>query len=662
MTERNTPIVPSVSAEASALANDVNEPASATGIETGNGDDLVYNTGTGSISTSKSVNGGSPVAGVAISTGGGRDLVVLEDGSVAIGGIDLGSGDDSLNFINSAKVTGLNNDAGSLDGGTGTDSVNFDGAGSYSGSIQNFEIATKQGNGIFTLSNLPTIQQLKISRGTLQTNSSYSFASGGSYEVWIYGGGDHGMLLANGGTATLAGNLSVIKGHGAYINGTKYNVVEGNIVDGTTFENVTLPAPSPLLNFSYVQEPRAAQIEANVASFTTMATNPVGMAVASYLDTILPSATGDLSDVIGQIQSLSAQDLPVAYASLSPDTYSSFTQSAALDISASNGILQQRMHAIRLGAASKDTGFAHLSGGEPVKVASNGSLEHLFDANDDLQSGYGLWLKGFGQKGKQNSDDTNAGYNYNLSGFTFGFDHKFTDHSLAGVSLGYANNNLNLEQNLGKGNVEADTLSVYASYFTENGYLEGSFAYGDNKYWNTRNILISGLNRVASSSHNGSLLAAMLGGGYYFNVRDWTWETFASLQHIKLDEDSFDETGAGSVSLHVDSRSTNSMSSDIGLRFRKVLERSNGNFIPELSIAWNHDYNIDDHIVSASFVGSPDTAFSVQGQHIAPNGLRLGTGVSYVQDNGLTSSLFYGAELRSGYTAQALLGQIRYEF
>jgi len=112
----------------------------------------------------------------------------------------------------------------------------------------------------------------------------------------------------------------------------------------------------------------------------------------------------------------------------------------------------------------------------------------------------------------------------------------------------------------------------------------------------------------------------------------------------------------------VDGRSTNSMFSDIGLRFRKVQERSNGYLIPELIIAWNHNYNLDDHIVSASFVGSPNAAFSVQGQDIALNGLRLGSGVSYVQNNGLTSSFFFAGELRSGYTAVGLLGQIRYDY
>jgi outer membrane autotransporter protein len=192
--------------------------------------------------------------------------------------------------------------------------------------------------------------------------------------------------------------------------------------------------------------------------------------------------------------------------------------------------------------------------------------------------------------------------------------------------------------------------------------VEGTLSHGNNRYANVRNILVSGSTRVASSYHDGSLLSGTLAGGYYFKVSNWTWEPFASLQYSSLDEDSFDETGAGSVNLHVNGRRTQSLVADIGLRFRQALERSNGSLIPELSIAWNHDFDLDDRIVTASFAGSPNATFSVQGQDIERNGVRLGAGVSYVNNKRLTSSLRFGAELRDGYTAQTLAGEVRYEF
>jgi uncharacterized protein YhjY with autotransporter beta-barrel domain len=631
----------------------------AVGIHTGDGKDTIVNDGV--ISTS--VPSG---AGVAIRTGGGDDIVQLGDGSSALGSIELNAGDDSLTFIGSARVAGLNDAPGSLNGGAGTDSLYFNGAGSFTGSIYQFENAAKDGAGTFMLSGLPTMQQLKVSQGTLQTNSSYSFASGGSYETWIYGGGDHGMLLANNGTASLAGSLSVNKGHGAYINGTTYDVVEATDGMSGTFSDVTLPTPSPLLHFSYEQTPDAAQVEANVASFTTMATNSVGRAVATYLDTILPTASGNLSDVLGNIQSLSAPDLSAAYASLSPDTYNSSTQAAADGIAANTGSLRQRMQNMRLGEISGGTRFASFSDNKPVMLAYDGTparLGRLLEDGDDSRHGtYGLWINAFGQRGDQDSDSTHAGFNYNVAGTTLGLDHDVTNDMMAGVSVGYARSNLSLDQNLGDGDVNATVFSAYGSYFTHEGYVESALSFGNNRYANSRNIAIAGANRVATSYHDGRLFSGLLAGGYYFKVSDWTWEPFASLQYSSLQEDSFDETGAGGVSLHMDERRTQYFASDLGLRFRRMLERANGILVPELSLAWNYNFNVDNTLITASFTGAPNSAFTVQGQDIERNGARLGGGVAYLNRKGLTSSLYYAAELRNGYTAQVLTGEIRYEF
>jgi outer membrane autotransporter protein len=233
---------------------------------------------------------------------------------------------------------------------------------------------------------------------------------------------------------------------------------------------------------------------------------------------------------------------------------------------------------------------------------------------------------------------------------------------LAGVSLGYARTNLHLDRGLGDGDVNATLFSVYGSYFTDDAYVEGALSHGNNRYANARYILVSGANRVASSYHDGSLLSGTLAGGFYFQVSGWTWEPFASLDYSSLAEDSFEETGAGAAGLHVDARRTQYLSSDLGLRFRRTLERANGILVPELSVAWNHDFALDDRLVTASFEGSPNASFSVQGQDIERNGARLGGGVAYVNKKGLTSSLRYGAELRNGYIAHSLTGEIRYEF
>ena len=68
----------------------------AIGIQTGSGDDIIVNNG--SVTTSvEDLNG--TMAGVAITTGAGNDVVALMGASETTGSVDLGDGDDRLNLV-----------------------------------------------------------------------------------------------------------------------------------------------------------------------------------------------------------------------------------------------------------------------------------------------------------------------------------------------------------------------------------------------------------------------------------------------------------------------------------------------------------------------------------------------------------------------------------
>ncbi|MEA3357851.1 MAG: hypothetical protein U9R17_00325 [Thermodesulfobacteriota bacterium] len=84
--------------------NGYEERALAIGVETGAGDDAIVNSG--SIVTEIALNGADPVAGVGILAGAGNDEVILTDGSLIDGSIDLGENEDILKFIGNVQVTG----------------------------------------------------------------------------------------------------------------------------------------------------------------------------------------------------------------------------------------------------------------------------------------------------------------------------------------------------------------------------------------------------------------------------------------------------------------------------------------------------------------------------------------------------------------------------
>jgi uncharacterized protein with beta-barrel porin domain len=632
-----------------------NGEAKAWGIITGGGDDIIINQGT--ISTTTIRNGVSSL-GVGINSGAGNDQIFLMNGSQTIGHIDLGEGDDWLTLVGTPIVSG------NVTGAAGIDTLVFDGAGSIGFTPMAFEHAIKQGAGTYSLATLPTMQRIEIKQGALQVNNNYQFSKSGFFQTFVNGDGSFGQFKVNG-TTELAGDLSVQKGPGPYKNGTTYNIIEADAVNNA-FSNVMLPDPNNFVSFGMNQSPTFVQIEAYVKPFAWLATNRVEWAVANYLDRILPSATGDLYWTLGEIQNLSRSEFSTALSSLSPDSYDDYTRNTFSTTHQYNRSLQYRMNNVR--------SFLHANVSDnevPILLAYRGSdAGQLYNLErvSQIQGKNGLWFDAFGQWGDQGGENRYhwnggyTGYDYFLRGATLGFDHALSDKFMAGVSLGYSRSDIDLDHDQGSGYIKSLYGSIYGSYFYKNLYIDGILSYGKNWYNNHRLITIDTDYRKAYSEHDGDLFSAYLQGGYYFDIKKWLIGPFASLQYVYLDEESFDEKGAGGVSLNIDGRKTDSLVSQLGVRLARVFGTKCGSLIPEVSAAWLHDFDIDDRVITSSFAGSPGASFSIKGQDVERNGATLGAGITFIHKSGFSTSLKYMGEFREKYRSNGVMGEIRYTF
>jgi uncharacterized protein YhjY with autotransporter beta-barrel domain len=621
----------------------------AVGIQTGAGDDIIANYGT--ISATNTKNGVSSL-GIAISSGAGNDTVFLTNGSETKGHIDLGDGDDWLTFTGTPIVSG------NVTGANGIDTLVFNGAGSIGFTPTGFENAIKQGAGTFTVANLPTMQRIEIRQSALQVNNNYQFSNSGFFQTFVNGDGNFGQFKVNG-TTQLAGDLSVLKGPGPFLNGTTYNIIEAIAVNNA-FSNVMLPAPNNFVSFGMDQFPNLVQIEAYVKDFTWLARNRVEWAVANYLDRILPSATGELLGILGQFQNFSQSEYSNGLSSLSPDSYDNFTRNTFSTTHRYTKSLQYRMNNVR--------SYLHVgqSGGEePILLAYRGSDAgelYNFGRVTQIQGKYGLWLDAFGQWGDQEEKDGYTGFDYFMRGATLGFDHALSDKFMTGISVGYSRSDVDLDDDQGSGYIKSLYGSLYGSYFYKNLYIDGILSYGRNWYDNHRLITIGTDQRRAYSKHDGDLFSAYLQEGYYFDIQKWLIGPFVSLQYIYLDEESFKEKGAGGVSLNIDGRQTNSLVSELGVRLARVFKTKYGSLIPEVSAAWLHDFDIDDRVITSSFAGFPGASFSIKGQDVDRNGATLGAGITFIHKSGLSTSLRYMGEFREKYKSNGIMGELRFTF
>ena len=81
--------------------------------------------------------------------------------------------------------------------------------------------------------------------------------------------------------------------------------------------------------------------------------------------------------------------------------------------------------------------------------------------------------------------------------------------------------------------------------------------------------------------------------GYKFFPGDgYVVQPIAGLFAAKLKTDSYDETGSGTMNMHIDSDDYNSLKSMLGIKFAKDYSFDNGTtFTPELHLRWYHEFS-----------------------------------------------------------------------
>jgi outer membrane autotransporter protein len=328
-----------------------------------------------------------------------------------------------------------------------------------------------------------------------------------------------------------------------------------------------------------------------------------------------------------------------AYDHLSPESFDASTTTTFEVTQVYTQILVKRMHSIR--------SYLDVTG----KASGTGQTLP-----------YGVWTDGFGKWADQDADSEFTGFKYSLGGAGVGIDYLVEDGVLAGISYGQAHTLIDLDNDRGRGDIESYFGSIYGSLFDEHSYLDMALSYGRQSFDNSRRVEVGELTEVAKSSHNGDLFSAYAEAGCNIEMQKWLLQPFAALQYIYLDEESFNESGAEGVNLLVDDRKTGSLVSDLGMRFTRPFEKYSWFYVPDVTVAWRHDFDIDDRSVTAAFDGSPGVAFTTQSRDIDKDGVIIGGGMTLLNKAGVSLYFRYDSEIRSDYAAQQLSGGLRYEF
>lgn len=619
---------------------------------------------TGGAQSLKVDEANSTTPGAAVQMGAGDDTLTNHGRIEGKNGlaIDMGAGNDTLRLF-SGGTTGVV--VGTLAGGDGDDTLETGGTHHFrSGTVQGFErFIVRDGSTTFN-HGLGTVTAVQVDAGArLQVNGSlgtsgdlvingqlaapegqtlrtvsvggaYSQGANGVLEARL-GTGNQSDRVNAAGTATLSDGATIRALPLAYVNdGAQFTLVSGAGGLTANAAHLQIANDSALVRYTLSTSGNdlllTAQRKANLAQLA-----PAGLeGLAGALEALGRSGNTSLSPLLGLLDTqTSAQGVSDTLRELSPSSAGAAFQAAQTSGAVFLSALGARLDQARAGG---NTGLA----------AGDGA-------------GRRLWAQGLGAWGEQKARGGNSGYDLGAHGIAGGFESDRTARQVMGVSLAYTQADSD-GTGAGTGDdvrVKATSVGGYMSHVLASGTtLDTSVVLGHNRYSSQRLVNLAGATQQLQGRYSGWQLGAQFEAGFPFAAAGFNGRWLAGARVGYLSTGRYTETG-GSAALNVADNHASSVQSVLGVELARDLS---GTSSVLLRARYLHEFAHLRATQATLVAGGP--SFTSTSAQPGRDALQLGLGWRHRPAAGVTLSVNYDAELKSGYLAHQLSARAMWAF
>lgn len=505
--------------------------------------------------------------------------------------------------------------------------------------------------------------------GTLKVGGNY--LQGGNGTLLTLFSPSAASLLAVGGSASLAGtlNLQATPG-GGYLPFSKFVIlIAGGGVTGTFGQVID---GLPILPVSVQYLPNTVDLQ--LGGFAGGTGN--GFAVANALNAAIPTATGDFATALGIALALPAAQMQQSLASFGGPIYGNLAQVSLQDrrlfLGAMDGRIRQR---------GDDSPFAadlgSLGGGIPGAWGSGAAATQLAALGEAINDPTGtaavtvlprttnLWARGFGQFGHIGDSGGALGSNYSTGGGAIGADLISSADDLFGVAVSGGQSGLSVNAMPENGTISFVQLGAYGAHALGLGLsLDGAGILAHDFYDVSRSIVLPGTPRAATSSHGGNDAALDVGLSRPYLADEWQVTPRAGLSYFHIGQTAFSESGAGGLDLAVAPSALNAMFSRVGVTIARPMASGDTALLPEIRIAWLHNFLDTAGRFNANFIGAGAASFGQVGPAVGRDVAELGVGLSFaIAQNAVPGQMsgfvHYDASLAAHATANAFAAGLR---
>jgi len=603
---------------------------------------IVTVTGTGSALT----NSNSLYVGY---YGSSNSLVISNGGSVINSTGYIGSTNSSSN--NSVLVTGTGSvwtNLGNLYIGNGSNSGNILTL-TNSGSVSAANIYINSGSTLRAFgANSVKSSPLTLSGGTLQLGTylevdSLTWGGGQIYIPTLTS--SNGIYLnitnaATGLTATTSTNQFNVTGARLTMNvPTKLLSATNMTTNNFSTNNFTVTG---VTKYNLSISNSILWLTSLFTSYTIYAATPNQYQVASALNGFADATSGDRTTVTTALNSLTTDaQYQAAFEQMMPSIYSSLP---TLAFNTANGLNTKLFERIWLMQVAGLSGAA-VAGDSPTQNNDNNPLGLKADQN------WSPFVDANGIFASANSGGALDTYNAQNGGMTTGAMYKFLPNLMAGAYAGYQythagyDGSTSMEDNAARFGLLASWAGETCYSNSDNIYLNGLVGGEMHNYNVDRQIEFSDINRTANATPTAGEFDSAVQVGYNIREGGFTFGPQASLQYTYLGVGSFNESGADSLDLNLDSFNSSSMMFTLGGQGAYRIEVDEDfAVIPMADASWQHECLQNPYGIQSAFAtGGPSDSFNFQSSAPLRDFFYGGVGVGFAIGQNWQVSVLWNA-------------------
>jgi len=427
-----------------------------------------------------------------------------------------------------------------------------------------------------------------------------------------------------GGTASLAGGVSVSAIDGILI-GTPYTILTaGGGFAGTTFDSLSYNSDYAFIYpfLSYDANTVFLTMGRSDTPFAVAGSTPNQLAVAGSLDTLALT-----SPLVNAVARSSVDDVRAGLDSLSGEIHA-----------AAKSALIEQSHYIRNAANARlrsSTGPSPAAG-----LAGSGSGAGVSAPRGS--DGLGGWFAGFGGAGELDADSNAAKLDHSVGGFLAGLDVGAEDWRV-GALVGYSRSTFDLDDRFSSGGSDNTHVGVYAGGEWGQVALRTGVGYSWHDIDTSRYALFGDPVRMRSS-YDANTLQAFGELGYRLDAGLTSFEPFVNVSYVRLRTEDFRED-PGIAALSGTGDETETLFGTLGLRASRQIGIGTATASLNGMVGWRHAF--DDTMPVSRHAYAGGELFTVSGAAINENAAVIEAGLDIDLGPSSTLGLSYNGQLGS---------------